>query len=193
MTLFNVSVTDAIVMTTIGSRAEASSVNSTVRVVWMSKWWRGIEFSLSNGYHSHSSLIITEWKFGVLFTHSPRVFHHMIDSANSAMTISSRDWNIIVMVSQVTIFLMPISSATSTPVISKSQTYHFMMNHIAHTWCARNQLPSRPGIEYLFPATQSSCDWWIGWLFTSRTTASRHAGSNSWQISLYTVLNTELQ
>jgi len=63
MTLFNGSATSGIVVPRIGSKNKVSIPCPWCGVVWISnRWWR-IEFTLCNGYHSGSSLIIPWYSF----------------------------------------------------------------------------------------------------------------------------------
>jgi len=130
--------------------------------------------------------------FCTIFTHSARVVPHKIDSGNPITTFSVSSLHIIAAATEVKVFPRPVSSATSAPGISASQSHLLTMNHMAWTWCTRNLVPARPGIEYLWPPTRLSVDWRIGWAFSRLTTSWRHWCSNSLLIVLRTVLNTEL-
>jgi len=66
------------------------------------------------------------------------------------------------------------------------------MNQMAQTWCAKNIVPSRPGIEHLRSGTRSSVDWQIGCAILSLTASSRDSCWNSLLIVLRTVFSTEL-
>jgi len=81
-------------------------------------------------------------------THSSRVFPHKMDSGNPITTFSVTNLQSIAAATEVKVFPRPISSATSAPGISASQTHLLTMNQMVHTWCARNLVPGRPGIEY---------------------------------------------
>jgi len=125
-------------------------------------------------------------------THSSRVFPHKMDSGNPITTFSGTNLQTIAAATEVKVFLRPISSATNAPGISASQTHLFTMNLKSQTCCAKNLVPGRPGIEYLWPGTRSSVDWRIGCAFSSLTASSRHLCSNSLWIVLRTVFSTEL-
>jgi len=192
MTFLNVSATPGIVPTKIGSKADVSTRCPSGGVDWISNRRQGTEFCLCNGYHSHWSMIIPRKSFCARLTHFSRVFPHTMDNGNHITTFSVTNLQSIAAATEVKVYPRPISSATSAPGISVSQTHLLTMNHIAQTWCARNLVPGRPGIEYLWPGTQSSVDWWIVWAFSSLTGSSRHSWSNSLLIILGTVVNTEL-
>jgi len=143
-------------------------------VFCISMKWRGTELCLRNGYHSHTSPIIPGKLFCTIFTHSVRVFPDRIDSGNPITTFAVRILNIIAAATEVKVFPIPISSTTSAPGISASQTHLLTMNQIAQTWWARNLVPGRPGIQYWWPGTRSSVDWRIRWALSSLTAFSRH-------------------
>jgi len=115
-----------------------------------------------------------------------------MDSGNPITTFSVTNFQSIAAATEVKVFPRPISSATSAPGISASQTQLLTMNQMAQTWCGRNLVPGRPGIDYLWPGTQSSVDWQIGWVFSSRTASSRHLCSNLLLIVLSTVIKIQL-
>ena len=46
--------------------------------------------------------------------------------------------------------------ANTTPSISASQTHLCTINQMSQTWCTRNLVPGRPGIEFLWPGTWPS-------------------------------------
>jgi len=119
-------------------------------------------------------------------------FPHKMDSGNPISTVSVTNLPSIAAATEVKVFPRPISSATDAPGISASQTHLITMNQMAQTWCFKNLVPGRPGIEYMWPGTWSSGDWWIGWTFSSLTSSSRHSCSNSLLIGLRTVFSTEL-
>jgi len=177
MTLLNVSATPGIVPTRIDSRANVSTGCRCGGVfkISMRRW--GTESCLRNGFHSRSSKKIPAKLFSTIFTHSAMVFPHKIDSGNPSKTFSVSSLHIIAAATEVKVSPRPISSATSAPGISAPQIHLLTMNHIAQTWWARNFVPARPGIEYLWPGTQSSGDWWIEWAFSSLTASSRHSCS----------------
>src|SRR5882757_5935385 len=130
--------------------------------------------------------------FCAKITHSSRVFPHKIDSGDTITTFSVTNLQSIAAATEVKVFPRPILSATTAPGISASQTHLLTMNQMAHTWCARNLVPGKPGIEYLWPGTRSSVDWRIEWAFSSLTASSRHSSSNWLLIVLRTVLKMEL-
>jgi len=152
---------------------------------------RGTEFSLSKGYHSQSSPIIPASSFCAIFTHSWRVFPHNTDSGNPITTFSVSNLHIIATATEVNVLLRPISSATSTPRMSKSQTHLLTMNLIAQSWCARTLVPGKPGIEYMLPGTRSAIDGWIRQAFRLSTASSRHSCSNLLLIVFTTVFITD--
>jgi len=127
-----------------------------------------------------------------IFTHPARVFPHKIDSGNPITTFSVSSLHIIVATTEVKVFPRPFPSATSAPGIAASQTQFLTMNHMAQSWCARNFVLGRPGIEYVWPGTPSFVDWQIRWAFSSLTASSRHWGPNWLLVVLRTVLNNEL-
>ena len=192
MTLLNVSATSGIVTTWNGSNVDVSTGCPCDRVLWISMRRQGTELCLRNGFHSHSSLIIPDKSFCTIFSHSARRFPHTIDSGNPITTLSVCSLYVIAAATEVKVFPRPISSATSAPGISASQTPLQTMNQMAQTWCAWNLVPARPGLEYLWPGTRSSGDWRIGWAFSSLTASSRYSCSNSVLIVVRTALNTEL-
>jgi hypothetical protein len=51
-------------------------------------------------------------------------------------------------VADVKVFARPILSATRAPGISVSQTHFLTIKHVAQTWCSRNFVLGRPGIEH---------------------------------------------
>jgi len=70
-------------------------------------------------------------------------------SGNPITTFLVTNMQSIAAAMEVKVFPWPISSATSTPGISASQTYLRMMNEMAQTCCSPSLVPDRPGIEYL--------------------------------------------
>jgi hypothetical protein len=66
-------------------------------------------------------------------THSSRVFPYKMDSGNLITTFSVTNLQINDAATKVIVFPIPISSATSAPGISASQTNHFTMNQMAQT------------------------------------------------------------
>jgi len=192
ITLLNISATPGIVTTRIGSRADVSAGCPCGGVFCVSIRRRDIEFCLCCGHHSRSSPIIPGNLFRTISTPSGKVFPHKIDSGNPITSFSVSSLQIIAAATEVKVYPRPISSATSAPGMSASQTHLLTMNQMAQTWCARNFIPGKLGIEYLWPGTRSSIDWWIGRAFSSVTTSSRHSCSNSVLIVLRTVFSTEL-
>jgi Tfp pilus assembly pilus retraction ATPase PilT len=86
------------------------------------------------------------------------VFHHNIDRANPITTFSIS--NVCKTASAVEVISLPKSVvfATAATGISKSQTHLHAINNIAKTWCTRDIVTGRPGIEYTLPETQSAFD-----------------------------------
>jgi len=115
-----------------------------------------------------------------------------MDSGNPITTITITNLQSIATATGVKLFPRPISSATSAPGLSVSETHLLTMNHMAQTWFAKNLVPGRAGIEYMWPGTQSSVDWQIRWAFSSLTASSRHSCSNLLLIVFRTGFNTEL-
>jgi len=192
MTRLNVSATPGIVTTRIGSKAEVSTGWSCGGGDWISERWQGAECCLHNRYHSRlSPMILAKW-FCARLTHSSRVLAHKIDSANPITTFLVSNLHIIAAATKVKVFPRPISSPTSAPGISVSQTHHFTMNYVARTWSGRNFVPCSPGIEHLCRGTRSCIDWRIGWAFSSLNASSKHACSNSLLLVSITVFNTEV-
>jgi len=162
------------------------------RVIWISNKWRGTDFDLWSRYHSRSSPKISGKVLCAKTTYSWRVFPHKMDSGNPITSFSVINLQSIAAATMVTDFPRPISSATSLPGISASQNQFLMMNQMAQTWCSRNIVPRRLGIEYLWPGTLSSIEWRTGWAFCSLTASSTHSCWNSLLIVLSTVINSEL-
>jgi len=192
MTLLNVSATLVIVTTTISSMAEVCTRCPRAGVGWISRRRQQTAFSLCYGYHSCSLLLIPALPFWAIFTHLSGVFPHQTDSGNPTTTISVGNVHSVGSASEVDIFLRPISSATSTPGTSESQTHLLTVNHIAQTWCARTLVPGRPWIKYLLPGTQSSIDWQTSWAFSSLITSWWHSSPISFLIMWRTALNSAL-
>jgi len=176
----------------VGSRGDVSAGSPWGGVFGISMRRRGTELCLRSGSHSGSSPVIPGKSFCTIFTHSSWVFPHKIDSGNPITTFSVSSLQIIATATTVEVFPSPISSATSAPGVSASQTHLVTMNQIAQTWCTRNFVPARPGIEYLWHGRWSSIDWRVRWAFSSLTASSRHSCSNSLLILFRTVFNTEL-
>jgi len=190
MTVLKISATQGIETTRIGSRADRSAGCPWGDVVWIFNRWWGTEFNLWNGYHSCSlPTMLGEFLFAKI-THSSWVFSHKIDSSNSITTFAVTNLQIMSTATEVKVFPRPISSASSAPGISASHS-HLRMSQMAQTWCTRNWVLDRPGIEYLRPGTGSSVDLRQWWVLSSLTAYSRHLCSNSLLIVLRTVFNTE--
>jgi len=192
MTLLKVSATPGIVTTRIGSRAEISAGSLWGGVDWISNRRQGTEFNHWSGYHSHSSLTMPGKSLCAKITHSATVFSHKIDSGNLITTFSVTNLQGMAAATEVKVFSRPLSSATSAPGISASQTHLLKMNQMAQTWCTKNFVQGRPGIESLQPGTRSSVDWRIGCAFSSLTASPRHSCSDPLLIVLRTVFSTEL-
>jgi len=192
MTVLKVSATPGIVTTKIGSRAVTCARYQWGGVACIANRRRGTKCNLWSWYHSRSSPTMLGKSSCAKITHSSRVFPHKMDSGNPITTFSVTNWQSIATATEVEVFPRPISSATSVPGKSASHTHLLTMNQMAWTWRARNLVPGRTGIEYLWPGTQSSVDWWIGWAFSSLTASSRHSCSNSLLIVLRSVFNTDL-
>jgi len=159
--VLKVSATAGIVSTRIGSMAITSAGCPWASVVWIPNRHRGTGLNVWSGNHSHSSPTIPGKLLWAKTTHSSRVFPHKMDRANRIATSSVTNLKIITAATEVIVISWPISSATSAPGISPSQTHLLRMNHIGQTWCARNWFHARPGIEYLCPRTRSAVDWRI--------------------------------
>jgi len=151
MTLLNVSAALGIVTTRIGSEADVSAAWPCGGVDWISQRGRGTELCLCNGYHSHSLLISPGKSFCARLANSARVFPHKIDSSNPITIFSVSTLHIIAAATEVKVFPRPILSAPSAPGRSVSQNHLLTINHKAQTWCARNFVPGRARIEYLWP------------------------------------------
>jgi len=192
MTVLTVSAIPGIVTTKIGSWADISAGCPWGGVLCITNRQQGIELNLWSGYHSRSSATMPGKSLWVQITHSSRVFLHKMDSVNSITTFSVTNFQCFAAATEVKVFPRPISSATSAPGLSASQTHLLIMNELAQTWCARNLVPGRLGIEYLWPGTPLSVDWRIGWAFSSLIASSGHSWSNSLLIVLRTALNTEM-
>jgi len=192
VTVLNISASPGIVTITIGSRVEVSTGCPRAGVLWVSKWRRGTECSLCYGYLSCSSPLILWVLFWATFTHSWRVFPHKIVHGNSTTTFSVSIWHIRAVATEVNVFPRPISSSTSGPGISESQTHLLTMNHTAQTGCARNLVPGRCGIESMLPGTRSSIISRISQGFWTPTASWRHSRSNLSLIELRIVTDTEL-
>jgi len=133
MTVVKVSATPGMVTTWIGSKADTSAGCPWGGVVWISNSWRGTEFNLWSGYHSHSSPTMLAKLLCAKITHSSRVFPHKMDSGNPITTFSVTDLQSIAAATEVKVFPRPMSSATCAPGISVSQTHLLTMNHMAQT------------------------------------------------------------
>jgi len=192
MTLLNVSATPGIVSTRIGSKANVNTGCPCSVVDWISERQLRTEFCFHNGYHSRSSPIIPGKAFCTTLTDSSSVFPKKMDSGNPITTFSVTNVQGIAAATEVKVFPRSISSTTSVPGISASETHLLTMNHMAQTCCTRNILLGRPGIEYLWSGKRLSVDWRIECAFSSLTASSRHLCSNSLLIVLRTVFNTEL-
>jgi len=179
MTLSTVSTTAGIETTMIESIAEVSAGCPKCGVILIPTRLWGIKCYLSNGYPSRSSLIMPGFSFCTIFTISSTVFRHTIDSSKSKISFLVSNLHIIATDIEVQVLSQPISSATSAPVISKSQTHLPTINHIVHTWCTKYLVPGRPGIEYLLPGTGSDFNCRIGRAFSSLIASTRHLCWNS--------------
>jgi len=131
--------------------------------------------------------------FCAISTHMLGVFPHKIDKGNPITTFSVSSLHIISAATEVKVLPRPILSATSAPCKSESQTHLLTMIHTAQTWCTRKFFPGRPGMEYLWPGTQSLVDRRIGWPFSRLTASARQSLSNSlfesqpWKLNLATM------
>jgi len=192
MTVLNVSATLGSVTSRIASRADKSAACPWSSVVCISNRRQGRECNLWSGYHSRSSPTILVTLLCAKITHSLQLCHQQMDSGNPSTTFSVTNLQNIAAATEVKVFPRPISSATSAPGISAFQTHLLMMNHLAQSWCARNLVLGRPGIEHLWPGTRSSVYWRRWWALSCLTASSRHSYSNLSLIVLGTVCNTEL-
>jgi len=192
ITVMKVSATLCVVATRIRSRADTSEGYLWGGVVWISNRRWGTELYPWSGNPCRSSLTMPGKLFWAKITHSLRVIPHKMDSGNPITSISVSDFQIIASATEVKFFRRPISSATSAPTLSASQTHLLTMNQMARTWCARNLVLGRPRNEFLWPGTRLSVEWQIGWAFSSLTGSSRNSYSNLLFIVLRTVFNTEL-
>jgi len=181
-----------IVTTRIGSRVEIRAGCPWGGVDWISNRWQGTEFNLWSGYHYRSPPTMPGKSLCAKLTHSSMVSPHKMNTGNPITTFPVTNLQSISAATEVKVFPRPSSSATSACGISPSQTHLLTMNQIAQTWCSRNLVPGRHGIEYLRPGTRSSVDWLIGCAFSSLTWSSRQSCSNSLMIVLRTVFGTEL-
>jgi len=193
MTVLKVSATQGIVTNKIGSRAYISGACLWSTVVWISIRRRGTEFNLCSRYNSRSLPTMLGMSLSTKINHSSRVFSYKLDSGNPITTFSVSNLQSIAMAAtEVKVFPIPISSATSAPTISASQTHLLTMTQMAQTWCTRYLVPGRNGIDYLWPGTWSSGDWRTGQAFSSLTVSSRPWCANLLLMVLSTVLNTGL-
>jgi len=147
MTVLKVTATPGIVTTKIGSRADISAGCPWGCVAWISNRRWSTEFNLCSWYHFHSSPTMPGESLSATITHSSPVFPHKMDPGNPITTFSVTNLQSIETATEVNVFPRPISSATSAPGISASQTHLLTMNQMPQTWCARNLVPGRPGIE----------------------------------------------
>jgi len=113
-------------------------------------------------------------------------------TGNPITTFSVTNLQRVAAATEVKVLPRPISSATSAPGISPSQTHLLKMNQMAQTSSARNLVKGRPGIVFLQPGTRSSVDWRIGCRFSSTTASIIQTCSNSLLILLRTVFSTKL-
>jgi len=192
MTVLKLTATPGIVTTTIGSKPDTNAGFPWRCVVCISNRQWGTEFNLWSAYQSVSSQTMPGKMLCANVTYSSRVFPHKMHSGHPITTFTVTNLQSIAAATYVKVFSRPISSATSAPAISASETHLFTMKQMAQTGCARNLVAGRPGIEYLWPGIRSSVDWQIGWALRSLTASSRHSGSNALLIVLRTVFNTEL-
>jgi len=162
MILLNVSGTPGIVTARIGSTADVSAGCPCARVVRISLRRWGTECCLRNGYHSRSSPMILWMLFCAVFTHFSRLFPHKIDSGNPITTFSVSSLHIIVAATKVKVLPSLISSATSAPGISASQTHLLTTNHMAQAWCAKTFVPGRPGKRIVVAWDTVRC-WLAKW------------------------------
>jgi hypothetical protein len=151
MTLLDVSATPGSATTRIGSRGVASAGCTCGGVCLSSVSCHGTESCLCNAYHFHSALIIPGQSFGTTVTHSARVFPYNIDSGNSITTVSVSSVRIISVATEVKVIQRLISSVTSAPGISASQTNLLTMDHISQTWFATDLVPGTAVIQYFWP------------------------------------------
>jgi len=133
ITLLKVSAALGIVTARIGSRAEISAGWLWGGVDWISNRRRGTEFNLWSGYHSCASPTMPGNLLFAKITHSSRVFPHKIESGYLITTFSGTNLQSIAAATSVKVFPRPISSATSPPGISASQTHLLTMNQMAQT------------------------------------------------------------
>jgi len=133
MTLFNVTATPGIFTAGIGSRADVCTGYCRGWVDWISESWWGTEFSLYNGYHTCSSLIIPELSLSAICTNLVRLFCHTFVGSNPTVISSVSQLNNIAAAQQVKVLRRPMSSAHSIPGISKSYSHLLIINNIAHT------------------------------------------------------------
>jgi len=192
LTFSKLAPTPGIVNTKIRSMAGICAGCPWGSVDWISNRRRGTEWNLWGGYHSRSSPTMPRKLLCPNITHSSRVFPHTMGSGNPITTCSATNLQRIAAATEMKVFPKPISSTTSAPGTSASETHHLTMNQMAQTWCAKNLVAGRPGIKYLRPGTRSSVDWRIGSAFCSLTSSSRHLCSNLWLIVLRTVFSTDL-
>ena len=148
ITLLNVSAPPGIVTTMIGSKPDVSAGWPCSGADWIAEMQQGTEFCLHSGYHLCSSPIILGKLFCARLTHSQRVIPRKINSVNPITTFPVSNLHIIAAAIEVNVLPRHISSATSAPGISVSQTHLLTMNHMTQTQCARYFIPGRPGIEY---------------------------------------------
>jgi len=133
MTLLIITATPGIVTTRIGSKSDVSAGCPWGWVDWILARQQGTPCCLRKRYHSRSSLILLGMWFCAIISHSSRVFPHIIDSSNIIITFSESNLHIIAAATEVKVLPRPISSATSAPGISESQSHLLTMNHMAHT------------------------------------------------------------
>jgi len=183
MTIRIVWATLGIVLTRIGSRADFSAECPRGGAIRTSKRCLGTGFSFIIGYNSHSVLIILCYLYCSRFTHSSRVFPHMIDSSNPTTSFSVCNLDLIATATEVVLSPTPSLSSTSAQGISESQTHLHTMNLIDQTWCSRIIVPDRLRIAYFLPRTCLACHWRIRLVFLILTASSSHSFSNSFFIN----------
>jgi len=133
ITVLKVSATPGIVTTRIGSRAEISAGCPWGGVHWISNRQQGTEFNLWSRYHSCSSPTMPGKLLCAKITHSSRVFPHTMDSGNPISTFSVTNLKSPAAATEEKVFPRAISSASSAPGRSASQTHLLTMNQMSQT------------------------------------------------------------
>jgi len=121
-------------------------------VIWITNWRRETDFTLCNGCHCHSSLILPGLSFCAIFMHSSMAYSHTLDIGNPTTTSSVSNLHTIVATTELHALSWYNSSATISAKCTLDRKPHANLpdTPVDHTSTSKpfQLLPGPPGAQH---------------------------------------------